>query len=257
MPAEADHQRRHDAVAARGDDQLDARAQPSARSARRAPCRRGELAPGAGTRAAPRRRRAQVELDRARARSCAGAPGALSFSATARAERVECRQRGGLRRRPGGPRRRATPRSAQQRLGLVLGQPGAAVRCELRRLGGAAAAIARRRAGSPRSRAHRGGAAQPGAQPGRGRHARLGEAPGGRVVEQLGQRRGDDRPAGAAPPRRASIPSRTAAPRLLRGAVEVRGLVVEHEHLVRPPGPRRRPGPAGSARRTSPQIIAV
>ena len=217
--AEPDHERRHDRVAAGGDDQLDAgRGHPLDEHAPRVRGReRASRRYAAATSPASRSpsstppssdlcwTAALAELERDGAAELGQrAPRASSSSATTR------------------PSTTATPRCAQQLLGLVLGQPLAAGRVGARRRAAARRSPAAA-PGRPAAGRSAGGAAQPGAQPGDRGDAGLREPPRGVVVEQLGQRRGDDRRHRAAPRRRRSIPSRTASPRLLDGAVEVRG----------------------------------
>ncbi len=77
---------------------------------------------------------------------------------------------------------------------------------------------------------HRGRAPDPGAQPGRRRDPGLGEPPRGIVVEQFGERRGDDRRHRT----RRCAPDDSLAngsPGLLDGPTGARVLVIEHEHL--------------------------
>ncbi len=95
----------------------------------------------------------------------------------------------------------------------------------------AAAAIARSRSGSPAGRPQRRGARERGAQARDRRHAAIQERAGGVVLQQLGQRRGDEHGRGGArgavgEPLAHRVPAR-AQPRLHAGR-----LVVEEQQLV-------------------------
>ena len=190
-----------------------------------------------------------------RAPTCAGSPGELSFSAIAP---PSSRQRGHgvvlIANQPALDRRDAG--GAQQLLGVVLGQPlrRRTARGRWRR---APAAISRSRARIARRPRERRGAAQarcavrrrrgcpPGRTP-RPRRRRAARAASSETIVAAGltRRAGDD-------------PLADGVPRFLGRAGQIRGLVVEDEHLVDRGVRAERPARARAARAVSPQIIAV
>jgi hypothetical protein len=125
---------------------------------------------------------------------------------------------------PGG---HADARRGQHRLGADLVEPGprrGARRClcDLAQPCRVAQRVAQRL-----------GAGQAGAQPGDGRDAGAGEVPCGVVVEQLGERRSHER-RDRTGLRAGADALAHGVPALADGALESRGLVVEHEDLVDP-----------------------
>ena len=205
-------------VGARRHEQLGARRAPSARPARRAVDGAAPVEPPVG--GAHVVLGAQVERQPADVR-LVQQPSADSLSATGPPSSRQRRHGVVLvAHEPALDDRQAAPRAA--------GAWPRARRASRRAVAGrratrpAAAPISRRRAGSPARPAERGHAGQPGAQARHRRDAGRGEARGGLVVEQLGQGGGDHDRHLARRARPARIPSRTARPDSLGGAVDAR-----------------------------------
>ena len=230
--AEADDEHRHDAVARARRRAAPRPAAPSARRARVA-------STPVGQRAAARTRGARASLGEVdvsttrRARSCAAAPAPRASARPGRRARrhAATASSASSATRPSGT---GDAGRAQQRLGLVLGEPAPRRPC--------ATARASRDRGDPlrvrRRRGERRSTRSPVRSPATRGDAVRDQAGGDVVVEQLGQRRGDARPA-----RRLAAPRaharRARPPTTPRRAVEPVALVVAARARGRSPGRRR------------------
>ena len=221
--AEADHEHRHDArrAATAMRSSTPGAAIRSTSTSRAAPSRGSD--PLSARLADARFRRARSRARRAVARSCGACRAPRRLTRHRAAEVVP----GGdgvvlVGGEPAVGDRDAA--RAQQRLGLVLGEPRPVA--APRRCGRRSRAGARRR----QRRGQRGGDARCRCAGRRPRHARLAELPRRLVVEQLGQRRRDHHRHGRDRRAREDRPPRPP-PSSPRRAGDARRAVVEHEHV--------------------------